>query len=156
MIGLLISLIAAVVAAFAATLAFAPRLPDLQMKDPRVLSALHVESAHRLKGKPAWTRIPHRRKDPTGAAAKPLTVAFYVSWDERSRVSLAAHMSQIDVLGASWISIKGSGGLVDVTEDPQAEALLAKAPKRPSVLPVIQNARNQLFNGPDRFSRSKM
>ena len=149
MIGLLISLIAAVVAAFAATLAFAPRLPDLQMKDPRVLSALHVESAHRLKGKPAWTRIPHRRKDPTGTAAKPLTVAFYVSWDERSRVSLAAHMSQIDVLGASWISIKGSGGLVDVTEDPQAEALLAKAPKRPSVLPVIQNARNQLFNGPE-------
>ena len=147
--GVLLSLVAAVVAAFFATLAFAPRLPNLRMKDPRVLSALHVETAHRLHGRPAWTRIPRPpRKGQPGTPAKPLTVGFYVSWDERSRVSLADHVNQIDVLAASWLFLKGSRGMVDVTEDPQAEAILAKAQHRPSVLAMIQNAHNRMFDGP--------
>ncbi len=146
--GLMLSLVAAVVAAFFATLAFAPRLPDLRMKDPRVLSALHVETAHRLKGRPAWTRIPRRpRVGQTGTPARPLTVGFYVPWDERSRVSLAGHVSQMDVLAASWLFLKGDRGLVEVTEDPQAEAVLAKAQHRPSVLAMIQNAHRGVFDG---------
>ena len=146
--GVLLSLIAAVVAAFFATLAFAPRLPNLQMKDPRVLSALHVETAHRLRGRPAWTRIPHRpRAGQPAAPTKPLTVGFYVPWDERSRVSLAEHVSQMDVLAASWLYLKGDRGLVDVTEDPQAEAILAKAQHRPSVLAMVQNAHKGVFDG---------
>src|SRR5271154_3298144 len=59
-VGLLVSLAALIVAGFFATLAFAPRLPQLSLKDPRVLQALHVETAHRLKGKPAWTHVPRR------------------------------------------------------------------------------------------------
>jgi len=44
--GLLVSLAALIVAGFFATLAFAPLLPQLSLKDPRVLQALHVETAH--------------------------------------------------------------------------------------------------------------
>lgn len=146
--GLLLSLAAAVVAAFFATLALAPRLPNLQMKDPRVLSALHVENAHRLKGKPSWTRIPRRKRDVAGAVTKPLSVAFYVSWDERSRVSLSEHVNQIDVLAPTWVALKDSLGRIDVTDDPQAEVILAKATHKPSVLPVIHNAHNSVFDGP--------
>ena len=146
--GLVLSLIAAAVAAFFATLAFAPQLPTLNLKDPRVLSALHVETAHRLKGRPPWTRVPRRARGPSGGPAKPLTVAFYVSWDERSRTSLAAHMDQIDVLSPTWIALKDSLGRVEVTEDPQAEALLAHATHRPAVLPAIHNAHGDLFDGP--------
>ena len=147
--GVLLSLIAAVVAAFFATLAFAPHLPDLQMKDPRVLSALHVETAHRLRGRPAWTRIPRRpRGGQAGTPTKPLTVGFYVPWDERSRVSLAGHVNQMDVLAASWLFLRGDRGLLDVTEDPQAEAILAKSQHRPSVLAMIQNAHKAQFDGP--------
>ena len=145
--GLVLSLVTAVVAAFAATLAFAPRLPDIPMKDPRVFSAIHVNRVH-SKGRPAWARVPRPKKGEVGSSAKPLTVGFYVSWDERSRVSLAQHISQIDVLAPSWIFLNGSGGLVSVTEDPQAEQLLAKSPKKLPILPVIQNAHNQLFDGP--------
>ncbi len=142
------SLAAAVVAAFFATLALAPRLPDLQLKDPRVLSALHVETAHQLRGRPAWTKIPKRKRDTTGAPTRPLTLGFYVPWDERSRVSLGEHVNQLDVLAPQWIALKGPGGALDVTEDPVAEAILAKATHRPSVLPVVHNAHNQLFDGP--------
>ncbi|MGO4781408.1 hypothetical protein AB4084_38575, partial [Lysobacter sp. 2RAB21] len=51
--GIGLSLVAAIVAGFLATLAFAPRLPAVTLKDPHVLSALHEETVHRLKpGKP--------------------------------------------------------------------------------------------------------
>jgi peptidoglycan-N-acetylglucosamine deacetylase len=146
--GLVLSIVAAVVAAFFATLAFAPSLPTVQLKDPRVLSALHVESAKRLKFHPTLTRIPRRRKDAAGAPVKPLTVGFYVPWDERSRVSLAAHINQLDVFAPQWITPKGSLGLIDISDDPQTQALLAKATHKPSVLPVIHNSHNGYWDGP--------
>ncbi len=43
-IGLILSFIAAIGAGFAVTLAMAPHLPDVRLKDPRVLSALHQET----------------------------------------------------------------------------------------------------------------
>jgi peptidoglycan/xylan/chitin deacetylase (PgdA/CDA1 family)/spore germination protein YaaH/GT2 family glycosyltransferase len=149
LVGLVISMVFAIVAAFLATFAFAPRLPNLQMKDPRVLSTLKVETARRLKGKPSWTHVPRRRKDPaSGAATHPLAVGFYVNWDERSRVSLSQHVNQLDVVAPSWIYLNGSRGLVTVANDPRTEALLLKAQHKPSVLPLIQNSHDQKFDGP--------
>ncbi|MEI9964344.1 MAG: glycosyltransferase [Caulobacteraceae bacterium] len=146
--GLVLSLLAAVVAVFFGTLAFAPHLPNVQLKDPRVLSALHVENIHRLKGRPAWTRVPRPKKGQAGQTAKPLTVAFYVPWDETSRVSLGQHIGQIDVLAPAWITPDGSRGLLKVAKDPQTNLLLAKAQHAPSVMPVIQNAHDGLWDGP--------
>src|SRR6516165_5253462 len=83
--GLLVSLGALLVAAFFATLATAPHLPDVALKDPRVLQALHQETAHKLKGRQQWTKIPHPQAPAAGAGAgpvRPLSVGFYVSWDE--------------------------------------------------------------------------
>jgi len=97
--GLLVSLAALIVAGFFATLAFAPRLPELSLKDPRILQALHVETVHRLKGRPGWTHVPKRpRASESGGPTRPLSVGFYVSWDETSRVSLSRHIDQLDVV----------------------------------------------------------
>ena len=43
-LGVFISAVAAIVAGFVATLAFAPRLPDAPLKDPHVLTSLHQET----------------------------------------------------------------------------------------------------------------
>ncbi len=147
-VGLLISLAALVVAAFFATLAFAPRLPTLTLKDPQVLQALHVETAHRLKGRPGWRRIPRPGKTAAGGRARPLSVGFYVSWDESSRVSLKRHVDQLDVISPQWILLDGSLGRVAVTSDPQAEALIATAKAPPSVLPMVHNGHNDISDGP--------
>jgi spore germination protein YaaH len=145
--GLLLALLALIVAGFAATLAAAPRVPAVDLKDPRVLSALHVENAHHVKGwKPAWTKVHRRKLAPGSTAVKPLTVAFYVSWDERSRTSLAAHISQIDVLAPMWITLKNAQGQVDIVDDLQANALLAQAPHKPSLLPVVSNVHNDVWD----------
>jgi cellulose synthase/poly-beta-1,6-N-acetylglucosamine synthase-like glycosyltransferase/spore germination protein YaaH/peptidoglycan/xylan/chitin deacetylase (PgdA/CDA1 family) len=154
--GLMVALAAALVAAFFATLAFAPRLPDLKLNDPRVLRALHVETAHRLRGKLEWTKSPrprgvrsHNARVPTPTPAKPLTVGFYVSWDEQSRASLGRNVEKLDVVAPQWITLAGSDGSVDVTADPRAEAIIAGAKHRPAVMPVVFNAKNAAWNGPE-------
>ncbi|WP_374573858.1 glycosyltransferase [Phenylobacterium sp.] len=152
--GLLAALIAALAAGFFATLAFAPRLPSLTLSDPRVLRALHVETVHRLHGRPAWTRIPRphgARSRQAGVAsptpAKPLRVGFYVSWDEESLDALAAHVNDLDVVAPQWISLNGPNGDVSITPDPRAEAIIASAQHRPALMPVIYNAQNAVWNG---------
>ena len=148
-VGLLVSLAALIVAGFFATLAFAPRLPSLSLKDPRILQALHVETVHRLRGKPNWTHVPRRpHADEPGGATRPLSVGFYVTWDESSRQSLRQHIDQLDVVSPQWIALNGSLGPVSVTSDPQAEAIIASAKNAPSVLPLVHNAHDGLSDGP--------
>ncbi len=148
-VGILVSLAALVVAAFFATLAFAPHLPTLEMKDPHVLQALHDTNSHRAIRPAAWRKVPKRPKAAaSGGPARPLSVGFYVSWDESSRVSLAKHIDQLDVVSPQWIGLNGSSGLVTVTSDPQADALIARAKNPPPIMPMVHNAHDGLSDGP--------
>src|SRR4051812_24814422 len=124
--GLVASFLALLVAAFFATLAFAPRLPVVNLKDPGGISALHVENARKLKGKGQWNRIPHpRTAAAAGGPARPLAVGFYVSWDESSRESLANHVDQLDVVSPQWIRLASADGALTITSDPRARAIIA-------------------------------
>jgi peptidoglycan/xylan/chitin deacetylase (PgdA/CDA1 family)/spore germination protein YaaH/GT2 family glycosyltransferase len=144
--GLAAALLVALIAGFLATLAFAPRLPTLQLSDPRVLRALHQESARHLHGKPAWSRVPLPHSKPSGPAqAKPMSVGFYVSWDEQSRVSLARHVAELDVVAPQWIALAGGAGATTLTSDPQAEAIIAAAPNHPALTPVVHNAQDGVW-----------
>ncbi|MDB5452415.1 MAG: polysaccharide deacetylase, partial [Caulobacteraceae bacterium] len=147
--GVLISLAAALAAAFFATLAFAPHLPSLQLKDPRALQALHVENAHhRLKGQRPWTRAPKPASAAHATVGRPLSVGFYVSWDESSLASLAEHVDELDVVSPQWVALTGEGGAVSVTADPHALGILAAAKRTPAVMPTVYNARESVWNGP--------
>ena len=138
--GLLVAFGALLVAAFFATLAFAPRLPEVTLKDPQVLSALHQETAHKLRGKSQWNRIPHpRARAGAGGPARPLSVGFYVSWDESSRESLANHINELDVVSPQWVALNGNDGQLTFTSDPQARAIIASAKRPPSILPGVFN-----------------
>ena len=140
--GLLAAFLVALTAGFFATLAFAPRLPALELSDPRVLRALHQETAKHLRGRPAWSHIPqpHVKAASGPVQAKPLNVGFYVSWDEQSRASLSKHVGALDVVAPQWIALTGQGGATSLTSDPQAEAIIAAAPNHPALLPVVHNA----------------
>jgi cellulose synthase/poly-beta-1,6-N-acetylglucosamine synthase-like glycosyltransferase/spore germination protein YaaH/peptidoglycan/xylan/chitin deacetylase (PgdA/CDA1 family) len=144
--GLLLSLLAAIIAGFLATLALAPRLPALQLQDPYVLQGLHQENARRLRGRPPWTHIARPRQPGTNKAAKALTVGFYVSWDPDSRASLTQHVSQLDIVAPQWFALKDAQGDLDITDDPQALATIASAPHAPAILPVVHNAHEELFD----------
>jgi len=151
--GLAVAFAALIIAAFFATLAFAPRLPAMQLRDPRILTALHVETAHRVKGSQPWTRVPRPHPHPlTGQPSpglgRPLTVGFYVSWDPAAQESLERHVDQLDVVAPQWISLESPQGDVAITSDPRAEAIVANAKHPPSLLPVVHNAKNAVWNGP--------
>ena len=149
--GLVASFIALMVAAFFATLAFAPRLPTVNLKDPAALSALHVETARKLRGKTQWNRIPHPRGGAaTGGPARPLAIGFYVSWDESSRQSLADHVNQLDVVSPQWMYLAKADGTVTITSDPQARAIIAAAKHPPPILPSLLNfdSRTRAWDGP--------
>jgi len=147
-LGLVIAAAALVVAAFFATLAFAPMLPSLTLKDPQVLQALHVETAHRLKRPAEWRRVPRPNRVAAGGRARPLSIGFYVSWEEDSRTSLKRYVNQLDVVSPQWLALDGSLGRLAITSDPQAEAIIAGAKTPPSVLPMIHNSHNGTFDGP--------
>ncbi|MFI4965523.1 MAG: glycosyltransferase [Caulobacterales bacterium] len=149
--GLVASFVALLVAAFFATLAFAPRLPTVSLKDPAALSALHVETARKLRGRGQWSRIPHPRAGAAaGGPARPLAVGFYVSWDENSRESLADHIDQLDVISPQWVALAGADGTLSITSDPQAREIIASAKHTPSILPGIFNydTKAHAWNGP--------
>jgi cellulose synthase/poly-beta-1,6-N-acetylglucosamine synthase-like glycosyltransferase/spore germination protein YaaH/peptidoglycan/xylan/chitin deacetylase (PgdA/CDA1 family) len=148
-VGLLVSLILLIVAGFFGTLAFAPRLPSLSLRDPRILQALHVETVHRLRGRPAWTHVPRRpNAGKPGGPTRPLSVGFYVPWDPMSRDSLAKHIDELDVVAPQWISLNGSGGQITIASDPQAEAIIAGAKNAPSILPIVTNSHDKIQDGP--------
>jgi cellulose synthase/poly-beta-1,6-N-acetylglucosamine synthase-like glycosyltransferase/spore germination protein YaaH/peptidoglycan/xylan/chitin deacetylase (PgdA/CDA1 family) len=149
-LGLVLATIAAIGAGFAVTLALAPKLPNLQLKDPYVRSALHVETpTHGKLRRLPWTRVPRPEALRTAAAGsqRPLTLAFYVSDDPNSRQSLTEHLSKIDVLSPQWVSLNGAGGEITVLDDKQANVVLRNAKKPPSVLPSITNYHDEEWDG---------
>ncbi|MBO9710146.1 MAG: glycosyltransferase [Caulobacter sp.] len=147
-LGIGLSILAAVVAAFLATLAFAPRLPSVSLKDPHVMSSLHKETAHRLKPALAWRKVPHPTSPGGAAATRPISVGFYVSWDEDSRASLRRNIDKLDVVSPQWVALRGPGGDVTIDDDPTGNARIAAAANHPAVLPLVHNSANAQFNGP--------
>ena len=134
--GLAAALCLAMFAAFAATLAFAPHVPEVRFRDPHSLTALNVKPPrHETK----WTAPPHRPRV-QGSAVRPLTVAFYVNWDEQSSQSLRDHMGDIDVLAPQWVMVDQGDGTLTASSDPRADDLLRRAKKRPAIMPVVHNA----------------
>ena len=87
----------------------------------------------------AW--LPHARPA-TAAQVKQITVGFYVPWDDASRASLAAHIGQLDWLVLGLISMTGPSHQLAVTADPGFDQLVATTPRRPLILPMVQNAIN--------------
>ena len=149
-LGIVISALAAIVAGFVATLAFAPRLPDAPLKDPHVLTSLHQDTPRKTKAAKTWRHVPRPKGAAAGAGAatNALSVGFYVPWDEDSRESLRRNVDKLDVISPQWIGIKGSAGDINIVDDPEGAARIANAPKPPAVLPLVHNSANAAFNGP--------
>jgi cellulose synthase/poly-beta-1,6-N-acetylglucosamine synthase-like glycosyltransferase/spore germination protein YaaH/peptidoglycan/xylan/chitin deacetylase (PgdA/CDA1 family) len=91
------------------------------------------------------TKPPSPRKASTIKAfaaagqSQPLTVGFYVPWDESSTASLQRHIGDLDWLAPMWVTVVGPQHRFNVTPDPDARAVIDSAPNRPLLLPVVQN-----------------
>jgi len=94
------------------------------------------------------TKPPSPRKASTIKAfaaagqSQPLTVGFYVPWDESSTASLQRHIGDLDWLAPMWVTVVGPQHQFNVTPDPDARAVIDSTPNRPLLLPVVQNYAN--------------
>ncbi|MGL4314213.1 MAG: glycosyltransferase, partial [Sphingomonas sp.] len=136
-VGLLIAAVVIAAALFAFTVVRVPPRGSLPLLFERPQPARLRGQINAIgRGVRAWL--------PTAKVAhpsQPLTVGFYVPWDDgTSGSSLNAHISQLDWLVPSTISVVGPTHNVTRTVDTRLGRILANAARRPQVLPMVQNA----------------
>jgi len=139
-LGLVITAVVLAAAVFAFTVVKVPprgSLPLLfERAQPAPLRGQISAIGRRLRRSAAW--LPAGTPAHAGA---PLTVGFYVPWDDGgSAGSLAAHIGQLDWLVPSTIAVTGPAHQPRLVPDPKLARILAGASHHPQVLPMVQNA----------------
>ena len=80
--------------------------------------------------------------------SRPLTIGFYVTWDDSSYASLVMALPKLDWVVPSWLELTGPDLELKTGVDEKSTELLAKQKQRPSVLPMLQNATDGKWDGP--------
>ena len=80
------------------------------------------------------------------AAARPLTVGFYLPWDAASRASAVSHAGALDVLAPMSGALDSAAGTLRWQDDPARAPALAAAHGRAKVMPVISNAHDNVWD----------
>ncbi len=138
---------------FAITLVFVPNQADLPLNFERAQPA-------RLGGQ--ISAIRHRLGNWLPRAGRPgknapSTMAFYVPWDPASAQSLAKHIGAIDILVPSNLNVVGPAHELQQIRTGRLARILASAPRRPAIMPMIQNAENGVWDtaGVDALLKDK-
>ena len=140
----ILALIVLTAIGFAWTIAAVPASPALHPVGERSQARPLIEQVSRLRrGAGAW--LPRPRT--TGAATKPLSVAFYVPWDPDSRASLARHIGDVDWVVPGLASVTSGGRLRTYDPDPRFQAIIRHRADPPRVMPMIQNAAADKWDG---------
>lgn len=79
---------------------------------------------------------------------KPLTIAFYVNWDEASYDSLKRNLLQLDWVVPSWLSLQGTRMDLKVNLDPKSLDLMRRIKPSTKVLAMLQNSTEDAWDGP--------
>ena len=143
-LALLLGLIVAAAIGFALTVISVPvprAIYPLGERSQARPVAAQVAALRRDLG--AW--LPRTR---AGAGAiHQVSVGFYVPWDPDSKASLARHIGQLDWVVPSLASVTGGGSIARYVPDRQFERIIGASANRPKVLPMIQNAANDTWDG---------
>lgn len=119
--------------------------PPLAARQPAADSSVAARRATQKKARPArkdGVRVTPPTSDPRALASKPLTVGYFVNWDDASFGSLMAHLDAFDIVVPEWLHVYGRDG--QLTEDDpeyQSDVLNGIREKRPSlrIMPLVNN-----------------
>ena len=142
-LGALLALIVAAAVAFAITVLAVPVGGPLHPIGERNQARPLKQQLARIGHKIGW--LPSGRAHATSADA--VTVGFYVPWDPDSRSSLQRNVTQLDWVVPTLGSITEGGRRAVFTADPAFDRIIATAPNRPRVLPMVQNAADDKWDG---------
>lgn len=97
-------------------------------------------------------QLNQRAKPANGAHAKPLSIGFYVNWDDRSFTSLKAHIADLDWVIPSWLTMTGADMTLSADVDAKGLALMRGARPTMPILPMLQNSIDGKWEG-DNLAR---
>ncbi|MDB5691004.1 MAG: polysaccharide deacetylase, partial [Alphaproteobacteria bacterium] len=81
--------------------------------------------------------------------SRPLVSAFYVPWDEASGASLRQHVGELDQVVPALATVTGPRHDFKMVADQVFDTIIADAPRKPQVLPMVQNVDDSTWDGPD-------
>jgi cellulose synthase/poly-beta-1,6-N-acetylglucosamine synthase-like glycosyltransferase/peptidoglycan/xylan/chitin deacetylase (PgdA/CDA1 family)/spore germination protein YaaH len=88
-----------------------------------------------------------RPKPANEAHPKPLSIGFYVNWDDRSFTSLKAHIADLDWVIPSWLTMTGADMALASDVDAKGLALMRGARPTMPILPMLQNSIDGKWEG---------
>ncbi|HEX8057123.1 MAG TPA: glycosyltransferase [Novosphingobium sp.] len=140
----LLLLVATAVAGLAATILLVPRTPSPRLGQERAQALPLKQQLHAI-GRDLGKWLPFG-----GAGAgevDQIVVGFYVPWDPASAASLAGHVGELDWVVPAFVNITGAGTKVDTQSDPAFARIIAASGHSPRILPMIQNAKDDTWDG---------
>ena len=78
---------------------------------------------------------------------RPLSIGFYVNWDDASYPALKRALPKLDWVLPSWLSLTGPDMALKINMDGKALKLVRSDKPSAAILPVIQNATDGEWNG---------
>ena len=82
------------------------------------------------------------------SAASPLTIGFYVTWDDSSYASLEKALPKLDWVVPSWLELVGQDLEIKSSLDQKSLDLIHRVKPATTVLPMLQNATDGKWDGP--------
>lgn len=138
----LIAVIVLAAGIFAFTLLNVPRGDDLPLRLSNARASEVHSGGRRFTNLRDW--LPGR---PARKTKPPLTMGFYVPWDEGSAASLRAHAGELDWVIPALVTVAGPDHKVTVQDDSRLARILASVPRAPKVLPMVQNLSESEWDG---------
>jgi peptidoglycan-N-acetylglucosamine deacetylase len=88
------------------------------------------------------------RRHARGAANRPLSIGFYVTWDDSSYASLRKALPKLDWVVPSWLELTGSEMDLKSNLDRKSLDFMRQTKPEVSILPMLQNATDGNWDGP--------
>ena len=135
-------ILAAFIVVFLGSLYFSPFLPDFSIR-AKTLSSKENNAA--VQPNTADAQIPVNAVN--NNLARPVTVGFYVNYDDTSYASLKRNIDKIDWLAPEWIRLSEDAANPLVLDyDQKALDLIHKEKPAMPVLPLVQNYKDEVWN----------
>lgn len=125
---------------FIVSLFIKPVLPSFNLRPNPIIAQGQSEHA------PAAADLPIPANAISTNPGHPVTIGFYVNWDDTSYASLKSNINKIDWLAPEWIRLQTGDNPLVLDFDPKVLDLIAE--KKPSmpILPLVQNYKDEVWN----------
>lgn len=135
-----LSLISFIILIFIISLIIKPSLPSYNLRTNPIVAQVQKEDLSSVNDSaiPLMSGEKH--------SEHPVTIGFYVNWDDTSYASLKNNIDKIDWLAPEWIRLQSGDNPLVLDFDQKALDLIAQKKPEMPILPLVQNYKDEVWN----------